>query len=157
MTLLAGSYLFAADPNDGHLIFVLVDETAFVNAFFPATSNDSTTVIGEDITAVSHELAESFADPFVNNATPIWVAPNGLCQNNLESGDVIEGVPNATFPMTMNGYTYHPQNEALLRASRRRTRSRTGTATPTRRSFQPRRCRSTRTARRQATFARTRP
>ena len=48
------------------------------------------------------------------NATPIWVSPSGLCQNNLEDGDVIEGLPNATFPMTMNGFTYHPQNEALL-------------------------------------------
>ena len=67
-----------------------------------------------DVTALSHELMETFSDPFVNNATPIWVAPNGLCQNNLESGDVIEGLPNATFPMTMNGMTYHPQNEALL-------------------------------------------
>jgi hypothetical protein len=67
-----------------------------------------------DITALSHELAELFSDPFVNNATPIWVAPNGLCQNNLEAGDVIEGLPNSTFPITMNGMTYHPQNEALL-------------------------------------------
>jgi hypothetical protein len=68
-----------------------------------------------DVTALSHELAETFNDPFVNNATPIWVAPNGLCQNNLETGDVIEGLANSTFPMTMpNGYTYHPQNEALL-------------------------------------------
>ena len=25
-----------------------------------------------DITALSHELAETFGDPFVNNATPIW-------------------------------------------------------------------------------------
>jgi hypothetical protein len=67
-----------------------------------------------DVTALSHELAEAFSDPFVANATPIWVAPNGLCQNNLEVGDVIEGLPNATYPMTMNGTTYHPQNEALL-------------------------------------------
>jgi hypothetical protein len=50
----------------------------------------------------------------VNNATPIWVGPNGLCQNNLETGDVVEGLPNATFPMTIGGFTYHPQNEALL-------------------------------------------
>jgi len=68
----------------------------------------------EDITALSHELSESFSDPFVNNATPIWVAPWGLCQNNLEDGDVVEGMPNATFPITMNGMTYYPQNEALL-------------------------------------------
>jgi hypothetical protein len=68
----------------------------------------------QDVTAVSHEMAETFNDPFVNNATPIWVAPNGLCQNNLETGDVIEGLTNATYPITLNGYTYHPQNEALL-------------------------------------------
>jgi hypothetical protein len=68
-----------------------------------------------DVTALSHELAEAFNDPFVNNATPIWVGPNGLCQNNLEVGDVVEGLANATFPITMpNGFTYHPQNEALL-------------------------------------------
>jgi hypothetical protein len=67
-----------------------------------------------DITALSHEMAETFSDPFVNNATPVWLAPNGLCQNNLETGDVIEGLPNAQFPITMNGFTYHPQNEALL-------------------------------------------
>jgi hypothetical protein len=67
-----------------------------------------------DVTALSHEMAELFADPFINNITPWWLGPNGVCQDNLETGDVIEGLPNATFPMTMNGFTYHPQNEALL-------------------------------------------
>jgi len=67
-----------------------------------------------DVTAVSHEMAELFNDPFVNNATPIWLAPNGVCQNNLETGDVIEGLPDDTYPISMNGYLYHPQNEALL-------------------------------------------
>lgn len=67
-----------------------------------------------DITALSHEIAEIYADPFTNNPTPWWLAPNGLCQDNLETGDVIEGLPNATFPMTMHGFTYHPQNEALV-------------------------------------------
>ena len=73
----------------------------------------------QDVTALSHEIAEAFNDPFVasdgiHNATPWWLAPNGQCQDNLETGDVIEGLPNATFPITMNGMTYHPQNEALL-------------------------------------------
>lgn len=73
----------------------------------------------QDITAVSHEVAETFNDPFVaadgiHNITPWWLSPDGNCQNNLEVGDVIEGLPNATFPVTMNGMTYHPQNEALL-------------------------------------------
>jgi hypothetical protein len=67
-----------------------------------------------DVTALSHELSETFNDPFVNNATPWWLAPNGLCQNNLETGDVIEGLAKAQFPMKLNGFTYHPQNEALL-------------------------------------------
>ena len=68
----------------------------------------------QDITAVSHEMAELFNDPFVNNATPIWLAPNGLCQNNLETGDVIEGLPDAVTAISLNGSVYHPQNEALL-------------------------------------------
>jgi hypothetical protein len=68
----------------------------------------------EDITALSHEMAETFNDPFVNNATPWWLSPNGNCQNNLETGDVVEGLPNAQFPISLNGSTWHPQNEALL-------------------------------------------
>lgn len=73
----------------------------------------------EDVTVLSHEVSETYSDPFVvsdgiTNLTPWWLAPNGLCQDNLESGDVIEGLPGATFPITLNGFTYHPQNEALL-------------------------------------------
>jgi hypothetical protein len=37
-----------------------------------------------------------------------------VCQDVLEVGDVVEELPNATFPMVLNGFTYHPQNEALL-------------------------------------------
>lgn len=71
-----------------------------------------------DITALSHEIAETYNDPFVvsdnvHNLTPFWLAPNGNCGEVLETGDVIEGLPNATFPITLNGFTYHPQNEAL--------------------------------------------
>jgi hypothetical protein len=72
-----------------------------------------------DVTAVSHEISETFNDPFVvsdgkHNLTPWWLSPNGNCQDNLEVGDVIEGLRNATYPIKMNGMTYHPQNEALL-------------------------------------------
>jgi hypothetical protein len=73
----------------------------------------------QDITALSHEISETYNDPFmasdgVHNVTPWWLAPNGNCQNDLETGDVIEGLSNAVFPIFMNGFTYHPQNEALL-------------------------------------------
>jgi len=73
----------------------------------------------QDVTALSHEIAETFNDPFVaadniHNITPWWLSPNGNCQNNLEVGDVIEGLPQEVYPITIGGFTYHPQNEALL-------------------------------------------
>ena len=187
MVLIRGTYRFALNGDGTCCAFILVDEGTFVNALFPPTATDTTTVMGAaenagdittrdissflfpntylyqngdpnqccilgfhsydlepggasngfrerryvmnysswispglfgasftDVTALSHEMSELFNDPFVNNATPWWLAPNGLCQNNLETGDVIEGLPNATFPITLNGFTYHPQNEALL-------------------------------------------
>ena len=72
-----------------------------------------------DITAHSHEIAETFNDPFVgfdgiHNITPFWLNPAGQCQDIMEVGDVIEDLPNPTYPVTLNGYTYHPQTEALL-------------------------------------------
>jgi hypothetical protein len=72
----------------------------------------------QDVTALSHEMAETFNDPFtafdnVHNITPWWLS-GGNCQDNLEVGDVIEGLANPTYPITLNGYTYHPQTVALL-------------------------------------------
>lgn len=73
----------------------------------------------QDITAHSHEIAEIFNDPFVgfdniHNITPFWQNPAGQCQDLLEDGDVIEDLPNPTYPVTIGGFTYHPQNESLL-------------------------------------------
>ncbi len=72
-----------------------------------------------DVTALSHEMAEIFNDPItgadgVHNLTPWYLAPFGLCQNILEVGDVIEGLANATYPVTLHNFTYHPQTVALL-------------------------------------------
>jgi len=74
-----------------------------------------------DVTGLSHEISETFNDPFVtaldgvHDVTPWWLSPNGNCQNDLEVGDVIEGLPHQAFPITMpNAFTYHPQVEALL-------------------------------------------
>jgi hypothetical protein len=73
----------------------------------------------EDVVGLSHEIAETYNDPLVffdgiHNITPWWLAPNRHCQDTLETADVIEGLPNSAYPITMNGMTYHPQNEALL-------------------------------------------
>ena len=72
-----------------------------------------------DVTALGHELAESFNDPFVvsdglHNLTPWWLAPNGVCSDVVEVGDVVENLANAAFPVKLNGRTYHPQSVALL-------------------------------------------
>jgi len=73
----------------------------------------------QDVTAHSHEMSEIFNDPFVgfdgiHNITPFWLNPAGQCQDIMEVGDVIEDLPNPTYPITINGFTYHPQTEALL-------------------------------------------
>lgn len=73
----------------------------------------------QDVTALSHEIAETYNDPFVasdgvHGITPWWLAPNGNCQDDMETGDVIEGLPNGVFPIKVAGFLYHPQNEALL-------------------------------------------
>ena len=72
-----------------------------------------------DVTALGHELAETFNDPFVvsdgrHNLSPWWLAPNGVCSDVVEVGDVVENLADAVYPVTINGRTYHPQNVALL-------------------------------------------
>jgi hypothetical protein len=107
----AGFHTYDLEPGDASNGF---RERRYVLNYSAYTSTSFFTAPFLDITALSHELSETFSDPFVSNATPIWLAPNGNCQNNLESGDVIEGLPNMDFPITINNMTYHPQNEALL-------------------------------------------
>ena len=65
-------------------------------------------------------MAETFNDPFGDNQTP-WglevdpFAGFAICQNSLETGDVIEVLTSLpTYSIAMNGLTYHPQNEALF-------------------------------------------
>jgi hypothetical protein len=78
-----------------------------------------------DVTPLSHEISEWMNDPYVNNLVPPWQFPGlpGTCQGNLETGDPIEVVDGATFPVTLHGFTYHPQNEALLQWFSRRSPS----------------------------------
>jgi hypothetical protein len=67
----------------------------------------------EDVHAWTHELGELFNDPFIDNATPAWghVGQVSGCQNNLEVGDPLTGTP---FTVTLNGFTYHPQELAFF-------------------------------------------
>jgi hypothetical protein len=95
-----------------------VEEVHYVQTFAWASFFSAGIFSGgfADVTAISHELAEWMNDPFINNATPPWQFPDGsgACQANLETGDPVEVLPNATFPVTLHGFTYNPQTEALL-------------------------------------------
>ena len=97
----------------------------FVQVFDFATSLDSdvsTTIFQDpgifaDVNALSHELAETVNDPFVNNITPKYQlpgAPAGACQNYLEVADVTEYLSPDYTDITLHGFTYHPQTTALL-------------------------------------------
>jgi hypothetical protein len=102
-----------------------VGNNIFVQTFAFATSLDGDIadfVFGDpalfsDVNALSHEISESMNDPFGNNATPNYQLPGlppGVCQANLETGDAIENLQPDYFPVTLHGFTYHPQTEALL-------------------------------------------
>jgi hypothetical protein len=97
----------------------------FVQTVAFATSLDSDVADGifgdpgafADINALSHEVAETQNDPFVNNVTPSYQvpgAPSGTCQNTLEVGDIVENLSPDYTEVTLHGFTYHPQSLGLL-------------------------------------------
>lgn len=69
-----------------------------------------------DVLPLSHEITEWMNDPFLHNFVPPWQFPGipGSCQANLETGDPMEVIDHPDFPVTINGFTYHPQTEAIL-------------------------------------------
>ena len=77
----------------------------------------------QDVTALSHETSEALNDPFGNTAVPRWQFPgqpptSKVCQGNLETGDPVEVLPDATVSIKLRErnevFLYHPQTEALL-------------------------------------------
>ena len=126
------TYLFSlnqSNPNAPGGCCTLGFHTYFYSGGFPQTrllvdyaSWISPGIFGggfQDVTALSHEIGETFNDPYLDNLTPSWQFPGEpptakVCQGNLETGDPIEVLSNATYPVTVNGYTYHPQNLALV-------------------------------------------
>ena len=66
-----------------------------------------------DISALSHEVAEWQDDPFGTNPTRPWgnIGQVAGCQTNLEVGDPLSGT---TIPTITNGHTFHPQELAFF-------------------------------------------
>lgn len=69
-----------------------------------------------DVTAMSHEIAEWMNDPFGSNFVPPWeyAVPSLGCQATLETADPVAALPNSTYPVNIEGFTYHPQTQVLL-------------------------------------------
>jgi hypothetical protein len=69
-----------------------------------------------DITPLSHEISEWMNNPFGNNLVPAWqpLGGSGGCQTTIETADPLAALPNAGYPVTIDGYVYHPQNQVLL-------------------------------------------
>jgi hypothetical protein len=68
-----------------------------------------------DVTPMSHEISEWMNNPFGGNLVPAWQVPNtSACQNNLETGDPLALMPNAGYPVLIDGFTYHPQNQVMM-------------------------------------------
>jgi len=134
-TLFPNTYLFSLNANNPNVpggCCTLGFHTFFRGGGFPEprwvteyASWISPGIFGggfQDVTALSHETSEAVADPFVNNPTPSWQFPSEpatakVCQANLEVGDPIEVLANATTPIAVTelgfSFVYHPQNLAL--------------------------------------------
>lgn len=68
-----------------------------------------------DVLPLSHEISEWMNDPFVSNAAPGWLSPDGGgCERHVTTGDPVEVLPHPAYEVTVNGVTYHPQTQALL-------------------------------------------
>jgi len=68
----------------------------------------------EDIHTLTHELGEWLDDPVIRSLVPSWGnvgQVQGGCSLNLEVGDAVTGV---AFEVTMNGFTYHPEDLTFL-------------------------------------------
>jgi hypothetical protein len=108
-----------SDPPTLNNCCVLGYHSAFGNSSFIQTYGTSvwntTSLFGTgllDASIASHELAEWFDDPFVNNPTPPWggIGQVGGCQGNLEVADALTGV--SLPPVISSGYPYHLQELA---------------------------------------------
>jgi hypothetical protein len=66
-----------------------------------------------DTATLTHEISEWLDDPGGDNRTPSWghIGQVGGCQANLEVGDPLSG---NIYPVTMNGFQYHVQDEAFM-------------------------------------------
>lgn len=119
------SFLFAGNPQNccvigfhSALASAGPGNSQNVNTFIWASYNDHGIFARpiEDITALSHEVAEWYHDPLIRNLVPAWPRPGstGCFSNILEVGDAIENFGDLSFVVNMGEMAYHPQDVALF-------------------------------------------
>jgi hypothetical protein len=68
-----------------------------------------------DVITISHEIGETINDPYTANATPLWYssfAPQYGCNNSLEVGDPLAGLPEPV-KVPGNSHQYYVQDLAF--------------------------------------------
>jgi hypothetical protein len=71
----------------------------------------------DDVVTMSHEVGETINDPFGDNPTPDWqssYAPQYGCQNILEIGDPLAGLPEGPIKVSGNSHDYYVQDVAFV-------------------------------------------
>jgi hypothetical protein len=118
------AFLFAGNPGKCCIVgfhsglLSSQADTTQLHTFVWASYSDTKIFDGplEDITALSHEIAEWYSDPFLSNLVPAWALPgsSSCAANILEVGDPIESFHKLSFAITMDGMVYHPQDAVLF-------------------------------------------
>lgn len=71
----------------------------------------------DDIVTISHEVGEAINDPYIDNVVPNWIssyAPQYGCNNSLEVGDPLAGLPEGPIMVKGNSHAYYVQDLAFL-------------------------------------------
>jgi hypothetical protein len=132
LPIIVTDYVAAFDPSSGNCCTIgfhtaqpgIVDPAGILVwawASFLPQSNNPFAPFFSDVSLLSHEITETYNDPFVNTSVAPWVDGSvSFAQGDLETGDVIENMAAGdtlySVPLNTAGglYTYNVQNEALL-------------------------------------------
>src|SRR4029077_3564065 len=91
MVLIRGTYRFALNPDGSCCQFVLIDINTFINALFPPTASDTTTVMGAAENA--HQVNTRDLSTFLFNNAYLYFNndPSQCCVLGFHSYDLEPG------------------------------------------------------------------
>ena len=108
MSILAGSYAFALNPDGTCCDFVLIEATAFSNALFPPSVPDNTTVMGALGVSGQINISEIttllFNNVYLYSGTPANCCTLGFHTYDLETGGASNGFREKRFVMNYSSW-----------------------------------------------------